>query len=147
MQFDILKRSQRAFCAFCVCKQMRVESGEDKLFHCLPSFFYIDRRFLITLALLVPPVCLHVYLSTGCRTLWSVWYLFCETLSSYHSFGSSLFPSCRKVLFLQDKAAGPSAPLRISQWSSNPLNVMLFFFPPCQEHCSKQKLLSLSLLH
>lgn len=71
MQFDILKRSHRASCAFCVYKanESGVESGEDKLFHFLPLFLYIDHCFLITLALLVPPVCLHVYLNTGCHTL------------------------------------------------------------------------------
>lgn len=51
-----------------------------------------------------------------------------------------LFHDARFCLFVINPA-GPSATLRISRQSSNPLIVMLCV--PCQEHCSKQKAVTL----
>lgn len=53
-------------------------------------------------------------------------YMFCGTQSTYLPIEISTFPPCLYcVLVIQP--AGPSAALRISQWPSNPLIVMLFF--------------------
>lgn len=73
---------------------------------------------------------------THCMTLAYI----IELNSVVRPFKVLLFHDVRFCLFVI-KPAGPSATLRISQQSSNPLIVMLCC--PCQEHCSKQKAVTL----
>lgn len=87
-----------------------------------PDLFNTARGFVIGLVALVAPVCVRVSSSAGC-----VWHLaiLAKLYPAVAQWKVSTFCPHHEVLFRQNKPAAPSAPLRISQRSSNPPNAAL----------------------